>query len=64
MATRKRKQSKPKPATVKRDGCGPWHELHLYGERIPWSFYRFDAVWLASAINRILAKREKELGRG
>lgn len=58
----KRKQSKPKPATVHPWGlCSAF--VKLYGELIA-SLNESTARVAARRINRILAKREKELGRG
>ena len=59
----KRKQSKPKPATVRKHNFGDWYDLMLYGEFIR-TYGRNEARDIAHTINRILAKREKELGRG
>ena len=66
VATRKRKQSKPKPATVRYGSyrTAVPYLVYLYGRKAAEFGWETHARQAVARINRILAKREKEPGRG
>ena len=62
----KRKQSKPRPATVRFNGTyrtATPYWLYLYGRKAAVFGWEQNAKDARERINRILARREKELGR-